>query len=262
MKNFVFIAIVLLAIVSVVYCSCFGELYSGDFIRRGLEFDSGKYSYEYQNGLIVMGDMDLSFGYVPGNLTVGVQGQNKGAFADLGTEAELMVNYNIITVSEGNVYSSIIYNNNGTFSIIKDQSAYTFQPLRVFLPNVLPMQSVIPTPSHIYIINTTYNVDKNEQFKLIRLYVVSASSNIVTIRWDLLFDSNEDLNNINCGRQAVNDNAVITESAIYNYTPQTADVPAWLYAIAVAAIAIAVVAFIGLIILTVARPSPNYQRIQ
>jgi len=260
-----FMVIVLLFIIApVVLCSCFGQLYSGDFIRRGLEFDNGKYSYEYKDGLIIMGEMDLAFGIQPENLTVGVQGQNKAAFVNLGREVELALKYNINPVADGNVYSSLIYNsNNNTFSILKDQTTYTFQPLLVFLQNVLPMQSFIPIPSNIYLINSTYNnVDKSEQFKLIRLYIASASNNIVSIRWDLLFDSSEDLNNINCGRQAVNDNNVLTESAIYDYTPQTANVPAWLYSIAVAAIAVAVVSFIGLIILTIARPSPNYQRIQ
>jgi len=264
MKFLVIINILVVILAPAVLCSCFGQLYSGDFIRRGLEFDTGKYSYVYKNGLISMSDMDLSFGNIqPGNLTIGVQGQNKAAFANLGTEADLAIQYSIIPVADGNVYSSIIFNSeNGTFSILKNQDAYTFQPLFVFVGNVQPMQSFMPIPLNIYIINSTYNNDKTEQYKLLRLFVVSVSANIVSIRWDILYDSDEDLNDINCGRQAINDKDVLTESAIYNYPPLTASVPAWLYAIAVAAIAIAVVAFIGLIILTVARPSPNYQRIQ
>jgi len=263
MKNLNLLLLILIFLPSVL-SSCFGQLYSGDFVRRGLEFDYGKYAYAYEDGFITLDLEDIAFGSIQsGNLTVGVQGLNMASVVDLGTESDLILKYNIIVTLEGNVYSSIVYNSdNNTFSILKDISAPTFQILPVLLINQQQLVSFCPYSSHLYLINTTYEDNKNIEYKLIRMYVVSASESIVSLRWDVLFDSNENLNNINCGSQSLTDNNIITESAIYNYTPAVAEVPAWLYSVAIAAIAVAVVSFIGLIILTVVRPNPNYQRIQ
>jgi len=172
-----------------VYAGCVRTLYNTDPEQIGLAFANGTYSTVYTNYWPYNNGDNMDWNeYNKGQFTLAAQGNDQGAFVDLGTADDLIGAYGISNpvLPDSSIYGTIHFENQ---QLVLAQVYYqSFQPFSSAtlsqLAAVGKMATFAPVVGHIYLINITSSSNI-----VVKMMVTNMDANSVTVHWDVIFDS-------------------------------------------------------------------------
>lgn len=180
--------------------TCMSTLYSYDVLRNGLSLPKGRdrMTYSLFYPYLAADGVDLQFVNFT-KLVIAPEGTRIAASIDLGTDKDILAKYPCPTCPADSTYLSIHQN----FTTLKLVLALFYPKLEnetarfqnFTEKDLLPLRNVVKEPAldivvnHIYLINIT-NTTKSTHFnRVAKLLVLSLSNTSVTIRWDVLIDT-------------------------------------------------------------------------
>jgi hypothetical protein len=163
-------------------------LYAHDAQLATLSFTDGKSGMTMRDHVIYNRDSHLAFEvYAKDNLSVGIQGLERGSIIDLGSADELEARYGYReTVGKSQGFASI-HREAGKLVIFQDREKHRFQPLKeaaLLLDKTEEMASAPVIVGHIYLIRISKGETEIVSSKLRVLAFTPGQS--VTIRWERL----------------------------------------------------------------------------
>jgi len=232
--------------------SCTSTLFSKDPLLSGLSFPEGNPNGIYDNYVVYNAGTDIIFGVYnpPSNLTLGVEGGRLAAVVDLGTEQEFRNTYGIEpTVTMFAPYYTIHYDDNSNLvygqSYTNGKLSWATFPSSITnqLNNVAYYTNFYPVAGHFILARITDTYDSKFE-RIVKLVIMSVESSEVTIRWDVLKDSEgmKSCASSNSGHSL--DTSILASTQYYSTSNFFGGVPGWV-------IACTVILFVGFSVLVV-----------
>jgi len=270
MKNFDIFSVATLLLITLIpsiESSCFGSLYATDPLNSGVTVDSGNGHVVVTNYVGFNGGNDLSWSL--GELSLAGEGMRMSTYMDLGVVPQIAATYGISQFAS--VYVSIHLVGNELVIIHNfTDSETTFQSLNksgTFPPRNESV-SFVPVIGHIYIVNITDGTDTSfvRLFKLM-IIDVTPSNSVITIRWDVLFDSQSGTQS-SCFIQS-NVTSMITNQGSMMFTNNTIEdttnkifgAPTWVGATIGVLFVLSIISIIILIVIIVKMRHHGYRQI-